>query len=591
MQGSFVPDQNQLYALYIYACGVHRVGKPNKEMLMLLAEDDRAWESRVTKEAKERGITVEDLREMEGDTEEQRKQRYRMVPLAFRRVLRLVPQQPTGATQSAISCEGLSSSDIEPAAGSVHIGARGVLAILDVVRELPFLEVLDLSNLTSIFLADRYQSNGVQGNHAIEALCQMAVKHPSLRAIDLRGQPLGTRGAHYLLDMLRGNKGIQEVLYDTGAVAPHLVKAIRKQQEINAATPRSPSKLTMEPSPVMKMLRTVDRKTLREQQLLRRLIESEIALGDILSYDDVSMAVLHARVMSTTETLTRSRGLCGDGVHLFLLKSGVLRSAVVARGFELRRGDFFGESYDGILFSQNLLEEVERGVVYAIPLEYCGPLLKVWSKRVEAVYSKLKYNTILQAVDTWTKLRICTCTSAVTFDEGDVVIRRGDAFKGLFLVTSGVFSVVVSRKGVASIKHEFTAGDIFGEEALLVRRECSSVNIVAGSTILKIQKTVNESNNVGGGVEEPPARSEKDDEKDEDEEDAVVAEEGAINVVGVEEMHEAANSIEKGEGGTAFSCLLIRGCAARVLSSHLRPVFRTLAAVYSRHEELQPLGK
>ncbi|PWU93767.1 protein kinase A regulatory subunit [Trypanosoma cruzi] len=248
----FVPDQNQLHALYIFRCGELRVGKPNEEMLALLAEDDWAYLSRLKDEAHERGVPIDDLQMIEEDTAEVRQKREAMVPLAMRRVLRLTPV--------------IGSID-----ALVHVGARGALAIVDVARELPFLEVLDFSNLTSLFLADPYQCEGVTGNDVIEAICRMAATHPSLRVIDLAGQPIGTIAAHHFLELLRRNRRIQEVQFDRDAVDCRLVAYIEREMRHNAALPRVPPVLPRAPSDSIKRLPVHDRKTVQEQQLLRRL--------------------------------------------------------------------------------------------------------------------------------------------------------------------------------------------------------------------------------------------------------------------------------------------------------------------------------
>ncbi|KEG07937.1 putative protein kinase A regulatory subunit [Trypanosoma grayi] len=500
----FVPNQNQLYALYMFRCGELRVGKPNKEMLALLAEDDRAWNLRLRDEAREREISVDDLQEIEADTAERQREREAMVPLAMRRVLRLEPEWCSS------SCVSSSSDD------RVHVGARGALAIVEVARELPFMEVLDLSNLTSLYLADPYQCDGVTGNDVVKAICGMAATHPSLRVIDVAGQPIGTLAAHNFLELLRCNRRIQELRFDREEVDHRLLAYIDKELRRNATTP--------EPAAVIARLPVLDRKTVREQQLLRRLMETEIGLCGIMSPEEMSEAVLHARTMSTTEVVTRSRGLRGDGVHLFLLKSGVLRAAAVPRGFELTRGDFFGETYADVLFSQDLLEEAVRGVVYCIPLAHLRPLCEEWARRVEAYFPRLRYSALLQAVDVWTRLRMCCCAAPHEFSGGETAISPGDGFKGLFLVTAGTFGVIGRTLNAPRVR-EFAVGDVFGEEALLARRQCSSVTIVA----------------------------------------------------------------ERGE--VTCGCLVVAGCAARVVASHLRPVLLALAATYSQHEELQPIAK
>ncbi|RNF19845.1 putative protein kinase A regulatory subunit [Trypanosoma conorhini] len=501
----FVPDQNQLHALYMFRCGELRVGKPNREMLVLLAEDDRACLSRLRAEARARGVSIDELRTIEDDAAESRQRREATVPLAMRRVLRLAPV--VGAVDAR-----------------VHVGARGALAIVDVARELPLLEVLDLSNLTALFLADPYQRGGVAGNDVVEAVCRMAATHPSLRVVDVRGQPVGTVAAHHFLELLRRNRRIHEVHFDRDAVDHRLVACIEREMRHNAAVPRAPPVLPRAPPDSIKRLPIYDRKTVQEQQLLRRLVEAEAGLGDVMSSAEVSEAVLYARTMSTTEVVTRSSGLRGDGVHLFLLKSGALRAKAGPRGFALRRGDYFGETYDDVLFPQGLLEEAERGVVYCMPLEHCRPLCGAWAARVEAHYPLLRSSALLQALDVWTRLRLCCCATRRVFPRGEVVIAPGDPFKGLFLVTSGVFGVR-GPAARAAVAQEFTVGDVFGEEAFVARRQCSSVAIVTG------------------------------------------------------------NAAE------TSSCLVVEGCAARVLRSHLLPVLTTLAAAYSQHEDLLPVRK
>ncbi|ESL09395.1 hypothetical protein TRSC58_02882 [Trypanosoma rangeli SC58] len=501
----FVPDQNQLYALYMFRCGELRVGKPNREMLALLAEDDRACLSRLKAEARVRGVSVDDLRTIEDDTAELRQRREATVPLAMRRVLRLTPV--VGAVDAR-----------------VHVGARGALAIVDVARELPFLEVLDLSNLTSLFLADPYQCEGVTGNDVVAAACRMAATHPSLRVIDVTGQPIGTVAAHHFLELLRCNRRIEEVQFDRDAVDHRLVAEIDREMQHNAAVPRAPPALPRTPADSIKRLPILDRKTVQEQQLLRRLVETEAGLGDVMSSAEISEAVLYARTMSTTEVVTRCRGLRGDGVHLFLLKSGALRAKADPRGFELKRGDYFGETYDDVLFGQGLLEEAVRGVAYCVPLEHCRPLCEAWAARVEAHYPLLRSSALLQALDVWTRLRMCCCATRRVFFRGEVAISPGDPFKGLFFVTAGAFGV---RGPVAQAARaqEFTVGDVFGEEAFVARRQCSSVAIVTG------------------------------------------------------------------DAAETSCCLVITGCAARVLRSHLLPVLTTLAAAYSQHEDLLPVRK
>ncbi|CAM36525.1 conserved hypothetical protein [Leishmania braziliensis MHOM/BR/75/M2904] len=517
-----LPSQNHLYSYYVARCGYHGVRRPHQAVLSLLAEDTTSHAERLAGEAAERGVAVADLVQIEDKAEGTARARDRaaVIPLASQRMFRLV--EPGG--KAALSL--------------LYVGARGFLPILDLIAELPLVETVDLSNVASWYDNDTFAGStqgSVSGNHVVAHLCAILPRLRALRSLDLGSQQLGSIAVAQLLEAIRSLPTLAYVHLDTTNVDAYLVRAFQQTLEERqlCPPPHIPTAKEMakayEIPPYIKALPPLDRKTLREQQVLRSLLREDANFTNAATEEEMDDIVLTARVMSTTEAVFRcgDQGIRGDGEHLFILKSGMLRVYVDLEGFVLSRGDYFGDSYPSVLLPCARLVEEERGVMYAIPLCSCTVLLAHWATRLTTAWPRLHQIPLTQPVGAWSLMRACTCSEVVTWEPTDTIVEAGDGGEAIYVVCDGSFSALDVRKGDAArfnawnARSMFSSSDVFGIEALVSRKCQSSVCIKAGK------------------------------QKD-----------------------------------ALYRTLVVRGCAVRVLHRQLHSVFISLVRGYSLHEDL-----
>eukprot|EP00796_Vickermania_ingenoplastis_P000363 gene363-208_t len=453
----YLADQNQLYAYYLSRCGTYHVHRPNRFVLELLEEDIPAHYKRLKYESKQRQLPDwMALEEIEGDTEEQKERRICMIPLSKRRLFRITGTGTLGE--------------------EIHLGARGMMAVLDLVAQLPLVEELDLSNLSSWYIDDAFPFHSVRCGSC----------GAFLRRIDIRGQPIGTLAANEILELCRANPRINRVLFTREGVDYRLCAQLDKVLQQNDGKEIGPAALPECVPECITSLPRIDRKTLREQQILRAMLESDDHFTGLLTEDETQQLV-HTRTMSTAEVITRcnGRGLRGDGEHLFVLKSGRIRAFTDLVGFTLQRGDYFGEKYDEVLFSTCLFQEELRGVIYAIPLTYCRKIVDCWEDRLTDFYPLISKSPFFQPLATWCRIRVCTCSVRHTFEPGAIVVPAADFTAAMWVVQDGVFYALagseeeIDRTGRFD-PYPFYSSEVFGGESLVARKKCSSVNIIAG---------------------------------------------------------------------------------------------------------------
>lgn len=456
-----LPSQNQLYALYVSRCGFHGVGKPNRRVLELLLEDSCSRDERLTKDAAALVVDHEDL----GTMDEYTVSPEPVVPLARKTSLVVRPG---------------------PGEDSVYVGARGMLPLLDVIATLPLLEELDLSTIGSWFASD-FAQDAVTGNDVVARLCSVCRLLPSLRLVDITGQPVGSRAASDLVTLLAANRRITALRYTADAVDGRIVDAIRRQLENNGhQKDDDPLLLPESLPPSLLALPVLDRKLVRQQQLLRKLLQEDGCFSGLLSAEEIDQLVLHARTMSTTQVITRSPlGLRGDGEHLYLLGSGAIRAMVDLEGIVLSRGDYFGDCYDAtITFPPCRLQEVERGTVFCLPLEHCEVFMRHWTVRVAEFFPRFQKLALLQPTDLWTRVRVSTCAVLQEYAPGAVVTPAGDHTPELFVVERGYFLGLPGDETAQEITgrryaFEFYPDDLIGAESVVSLKRCTSVDVIA----------------------------------------------------------------------------------------------------------------
>ena len=409
------PTQDQLYAVFMSACGFHRVRKPSKHITQLL--DPHA-----------------------------------PTPLSH------LPAVPMGGKE-------------------VYWGNVNLKILLELMTHLPHIEEVDWSSL-SLYDSDAYKL-AFSGNELVGFLCDWAASHANVRRINLRNQPVGTEAGRMLRDLLAANGNIVALDLDEAGVDAAVLKALKANLERNQAgkNPRRPP--TWHPSAELATLEAVDRKSSCARRELHVLLWDRAAAFPTLEEEsEKTKFVFQALKLTTAECEARVRGLRGDGNHLWVVESGELTVTVGSQKVTLGPGDYFGEPEDAVLFVAGQLSVTQRGSVFAVPLAASESLTRHWSAKVAAYHPVLAKVAAFQGLPTWCLLRLCHEARPVAFAQNELAVVKSKPFQGLFVVTKGSFLVRGrAKKGQASVK--FEPGDVFGEEAFLSRFHVSSVDIKA----------------------------------------------------------------------------------------------------------------
>lgn len=446
-----LPSQNQLFALFLHLCGRYHVKKPNKAILALLEEDEFSRTVRRHIEARELDLAVEDVPNEPGeDSEEAKERRATVVPLS---AMRTLPFRNGEALQ---------------------FGTVGVLILLELLAECPLLEELDLSVFGDLFAVDPYKQCP-SGNEVLRAVCNWAQRQPNLRVLNIQKQQIGTLPATWLLETVKKNPSVKSVLWEEEGVdivvnkQLHVAVSANVQGKNKSLPPPFPTSL----SSSIQQLAEVDRKSGRQRQSLHLLLwEREAAFGS-LSMEERELIVMKAKFLTLSECTAMCRGLRGDEVHLFLIESGEALVQLGTQSVTLRRGDYFGEPLEAVMFSAGTVTATQRGTAFAIPFSVCEKLFHAWERNVELFLDLLRKTVIFQPLPMWVLIRACHEATEVVHTAGSEVIARGDSFNGLHIVSSGIFSCERTR---------FGKGDFFGEEPLISRHKVATAAISALKT-------------------------------------------------------------------------------------------------------------
>lgn len=532
------------------------------------------------------------------------------------------------------------------------------------------------------------------GNAVTWRLCQVVQSLRRVRRVDISGQPVGCAAAQMLWHTIQACPQLVVLNYTDTAVeqqlrahvdralrlnarrwtrsciAPRLDKDAKQPPYSSAAPPTkhdeasnsymiTPDANTCAPMaemttyddgplslpPCLLEITLLDRKTVREQELLYQLLTHNDNFASLmLDACERRSVVRSARVMTTAEVVQRCRagavgggGLRGDGLHLFVIQSGAIHAAVDRTGVVLRQGDYFGDTYTSLgemtaaiaaasasaavtvcrhAFSSNVpgtgsldltrsklnaesaaaaslcdfpasaLRERERGWVYAIPLESCAPLLHRWRARVGALYPVLgRCVPTLHAVGTWTRLRACTCAMVHKYGTGALVQACGatEAYS-VYVVLQGTFAACAAGLAVRQTAEETG-----------VRRE--------GVCVEKEKPPWAASTRRGDsapcrGVPTPTPGQQKRmigavfERYDVFGFEAAVSRHRCSSVETVAGSGPRGGDEEAADATTASAhavhvCARIGGTGARLLIAQLRPVLCSLATSFSQHDDLR----
>jgi CRP-like cAMP-binding protein len=419
--------------------------------------------------------------------------------------------------------------------GSDYYGNANLCVLLDLLAHLPLVESVDWSGQT-IFAVDAYKM-GVSGNEVIRRLCAWASRQRSLRKINLGSKnPVGTRVVHYMIQAANANPNLVEITFDESGVEAVLLKQLHRALEANRQgknqnAPPQHYRLTDD----LKDSDTVDRKTSTDRRELHALLRefeasfvsplhddgdetsqgrkapesssapdvlgavasaaaraeaqdvfntdvtaSTAALGASPVEQFLTSLVSKALKRSTAEVVNNARGLRGDGGSLYVVDSGALTAHIGGHDLTLSRGDYFGELLEAEMYVAGQLAVEQRGHVYQIPRSVSERLMRCWEARVARYLPILKQVAVLQPLPSWVLIRACHDALVVRHVKNTIVVSKGSAFQGLFIVTQGTYLVRGRAKSGRS-QVIFSPGDVFGQEAAVSRLTVNTVEIKACS--------------------------------------------------------------------------------------------------------------
>jgi len=96
---------------------------------------------------------------------------------------------------------------------------------------------------------------------------------------------------------------------------------------------------------------------------------------------------------------------------------------------------------------------------------------------------------VLRLLDQDGRRRLIDAAEALTFDDGETVVREGEPGDALFIIVDGIASVVVDDMGTSKPVAELTDGAFFGEMAVITDQPRSAtISARGGLSVLRIPK-------------------------------------------------------------------------------------------------------
>jgi CRP/FNR family transcriptional regulator, cyclic AMP receptor protein len=96
---------------------------------------------------------------------------------------------------------------------------------------------------------------------------------------------------------------------------------------------------------------------------------------------------------------------------------------------------------------------------------------------------------VLRMLDPESRRKLIDASEALTFQDGEVMVREGDPGDALFIIVDGVASVVIDDMGNSKPVAELTDGAFFGEMAVITDQPRSATVSARGRlSVLKIPK-------------------------------------------------------------------------------------------------------
>ncbi|CCD16625.1 unnamed protein product [Trypanosoma congolense IL3000] len=404
-----------------------------------------------------------------------------------------------------------------------YIGNRGILAVLDVIRQLPSFRFFNCSN-QKLYNTD-LSEDSVKGNETVDRIVELYKVHPTANALDISNNPISNYAGRRLLVLVQTNKKICRVELKDTRVDFELRSRITQQCEKNTialweaqAEPdeecafgegavwipsHTPADLTaigggknrrqtvrnegIDPEKAKSFVPASFPKTDEELALITKLLTHNVLFSFLNSKDLLTVAKAMYRV-------TFKQGDCimvaGETTcdKLYIIQDG--KADIIKEG-------------------QKVYLKVEGTAVGELELMYetptvatvkvCTPELIAWAldrdtyrylvmgtaiRRRETYIQFLNNVPFLSGLDQYEKLQLADALSTSEFAPGDYVIRYGEEGEWLYIIMEGVVEVIGrDSEGKPERVWEFRHGDHIGELEF-INNHTNVADVVAKTHVL-----------------------------------------------------------------------------------------------------------
>ncbi|CCW66857.1 unnamed protein product [Phytomonas sp. Hart1] len=416
--------------------------------------------------------------------------------------------------------------------GNNYLGNRGILALLEVVKALPKIRFLNLSD-QKLYNTDLNQGS-VKGNATMDAVVALCGTHPTLTSLDLSRNPIGNYAGRRLLGLAQANPNLSRIELANTQVDFDLRQRIKAQCDGNTKAlwfshtthhdegaevgfgegptwvpQAAPADLTalgagrrrrqtvrvegIDPEKAKHYRPPVHEKSDEETRLICDLLAHNVLFSFLSTKDIRSVAgAMYPMEFKRDECIMQFGQKNCD--KLYVIQSG--QADIIKEGqkvFLKKEGTAVGELE--LLYDTPAVATVKvctsNLVAWVLDRETYRNMVMGSSIRRRELYVAMIANIpFLESLDHYERMQVADALSSNEFNPGDYIITHGEMGEWLHIIIDGIVEVIGRDEQNNKTKVcEFTKGDHIGElEFLNNHRNVADVVAVTHVTTAKLNR-------------------------------------------------------------------------------------------------------
>ncbi|CCW61914.1 unnamed protein product [Phytomonas sp. EM1] len=413
-----------------------------------------------------------------------------------------------------------------------YLGNRGILALLDVVKVLPKIRFLNLSD-QKLYNTDLNQSS-VKGNATIDAIIDVCKTHPTLTSINLSSNPIGNYAGRKLLALAQVNKNVSRIEITNTQIDFELRQRIKAQCDENTMTlwfshtkqhdgreevgfgegPKwvpdsAPADLTalgagrgrrqtvrvegIDPEKAKHYRPPVYEKSEEDMELICNLLTHNVLFSFLTTKEIRSVAGAMYPVEFKRDECIIQFGQ-KDCNKLYVIQSG--QADIIKEGqkvFLKKEGTAVGELE--LLYDTPAVATVkvctDNLVAWVLDREtYRNMVMGSCIRRRELYVAMITNIPFLESLDHYERMQVADALSSNEYNPGDYIIKHGETGEWLHIIIDGTVEVIGrDPEGNKTKVCEFSKGDHVGElEFINNHRNVADVIAVTHVTTAKLNR-------------------------------------------------------------------------------------------------------